>query len=169
MIQCFSIPVDERVYILMGYVASLLVGECPHVDFFKKVTFVYREIPGYEERELYLGRPGSSATTAIQCCWSYRKPGRSMVTYSAQLELVARRDVHGHPGRALILNPRWIDEKVVRGWISTCDRVHGDRCKTLPLFREEDQIRPRLFVDTQQNCIVESKGIMARRETYETS
>ncbi|KAI4095893.1 MAG: hypothetical protein LQ339_007131 [Xanthoria mediterranea] len=39
--------------------------------------------------------------------------------------------------------------------------MHGDRCKTLPLFREEDQIRPRLFVDTQQNCIVESKGISA--------
>lgn len=148
----------------MRYVASLLVGECPHVDFFKKVGFAYGEIPGYEERVLFLCRPGSSATTAIQFRCSYKKPGRTgrrILTSSAQLELVARQDVHGHPGRALILDPHWIDEKVVRGWISTCDTMHGDRCKTLPLFREEDQIRPRLFVDTQQNCIVESKGISA--------
>ena len=161
IIQSFSIPLDEKAGISMGSVASLLVGECPHVNFFKKLKFAYGKIPGYEERELFLCRPWSSDTTAIQFRCSHKILGHSLVTYSANLELLARNDVYGHPGRALIVDPHWIDENVVRGWISTCYMTHGDRCKTIPLFREADQIRPRLFVDTQQNCIVESKGISA--------
>ncbi|KAL8757033.1 MAG: hypothetical protein Q9199_002510 [Rusavskia elegans] len=156
--QCFSLGVDEEANISLGTVDSLLSGECLHVNFFKNLKFVYGKIPKYEEQELILHHPGESTTTAIQFECSYRDGHRWILTPSAQFELVAGHLVHS-PGRALILDPSWIDFEVIRGWISACDRLHGYQCKTFPLFEREDRIQPRFLIDTLQDCIVEGEGV----------
>ncbi|KAL8993206.1 MAG: hypothetical protein Q9169_006518 [Polycauliona sp. 2 TL-2023] len=158
IIQSFSIPVGEEAEIPLGNLASLLVGECPHVDMFRNLKLCHRRAPRYEEQEVVLWRCGSSFTTATRFACSYWEKGHRVRTSSAGLELVARHDIQNHPGRALMLDSHWFSDGIIQEWISTCDRLHGDRCKTLPLMVNDDQVQPRFLIDTLRNCVVESKG-----------
>ncbi|KAL8671139.1 MAG: hypothetical protein Q9168_004354 [Polycauliona sp. 1 TL-2023] len=162
IIQLFSAPVAEEVEIVMGKVAPLLVGDCSHSALFRNLEFSPQvPIREYEELELTFQRWGSSDTTAasFHCHQSDEEADSRIRAFSADLELVAQHDVRDHPGRALLLDPHWINDELVSGWISTCDRVHGDRCKTLPFLQKDDKIQPRYLIDTTQNCIARSEGI----------
>lgn len=155
IIACFPTPVKEDYTRSMGKVASLLEGDCPHVDYFKRVQYMYGKVPEYEQKELFINHWPNETSVFFGC--SHETKDINTWFTSAQMELVVNEDVPNHPGRALILDPQWIEPEVVRGWISSCHLNHGDRCKTLPLFRAEDDIRPTYLVDVLQKCLV--KGL----------
>lgn len=157
ILGCFPAPVDNEFKIPMGKVASLLEGDCPHVEYFKNVIYMYGPVPNYEERELFLHHWRRKTGVFFGCSYSTEK-SRYFST-SATMELVVKENLPGHPGRILILDPQWIDHEAVRGWISNCDEYHGKRCSFLPLFEEGDYIQPLYLIDTLQNCLVQGGKI----------
>ena len=157
ILGCFRAPVDNKFRIRMGKVASLLEGNCPHVEYFKNVKYMYAPVPNYEERELFLHRRG----TGIYFGCSHGTEYPYLWTHSATMELVVKKNLPSHPGRILKLDPQWIDDEKVRRWISSCDEHHGKRCKILPLFEEKDHIQPLYLIDTLQDCLIQGSNITA--------
>ncbi|KAL8685053.1 MAG: hypothetical protein Q9218_008001 [Villophora microphyllina] len=137
-------------------VASLLEGSCPHVDYFRNVKFDYGSVPNYERRDLDIHHSGYDTSIIFYCSDPQAKDHRSHST-TAWMDLVAKPDEHDQPGKVLMLDPQRINSNTVRGWISSCDKVHGDRCGLLPLFKHEDTIQPTYLVDTLQACLVHGK------------
>ncbi|KAL8685313.1 MAG: hypothetical protein Q9218_007845 [Villophora microphyllina] len=134
-----------------GKVADLLEGDCPHVNFFRNVNYTRNEyVDSYEEEELILRQwpDQTSVSFGLNDVWS--------ITHT--MELVAKKEVSSHPGRALELDPQWIDDRVVRGWITTCDDTHDEGCKSRLLFRAEDSVQPTYLVDTLNDCLIQGNG-----------
>ncbi|KAK2592919.1 hypothetical protein QQS21_009388 [Conoideocrella luteorostrata] len=144
--------IDKDILQSMGKVALLLTGDCPHVEYFKHVRFKYGTGPGYEDNELRLRHWENS--TSIVFDLLYQTTRGYDWSYTANVNLVLRNNIPNHPGRALILDPNWIDTDRVLGWISRCTSEHGEKCQFLPLFKRVDTIVPLYLIDTIQNCLV---------------
>ena len=157
IIACFPTPVKEIYTRPMGKVASLLEGDCPHVDYFRGVHYMYGKVPEYEQKELSINHFPNKTSVFFGC--NYETKDRRTWSTTAGMELVVNENVPNHPGRALILDPQWIKPEVVHGWISSCEVNHGDRCKLSPLFREEDDIRPTYLVDVSHKCLVKGQDV----------
>lgn len=159
IIACFPTPMDKEINQSMGKVASLLEGDCPHVEYFKNAKYMYGTGPGYEENELSLHH--WTGATSIFFGLSYEIEDAHSWSTTATVNLVFRDHVTNHPGRALILDPKWINADLVRGWISRCNSEHGEKCQSLPLFRSVDVILPMYLIDTIRHCVIpgnEAKG-----------
>ena len=153
ILGCFLATVDSELKRSMGKVTSLLEGDCPHVQYFRNVKYMHGPVPNYDERELFLHRWRRKTGVYFGC--SYENERSLVFSTTAPMELVVKENLPSHPGRIRILDPQWIDDEAVRGWISKCDEYHGQRCKVLPLFEEEDHVQPLYLIDTLQNCLVQ--------------
>ncbi|CAG8976499.1 hypothetical protein HYALB_00005996 [Hymenoscyphus albidus] len=78
--------------------------------------------------------------------------------YTEDVYLLHRAVVHDHPGKALTVESEWIDEGTVNSWISTCEKVHGDRCRyKAPSIEEKGaELKPFYRIDIVEHCIVTS-------------
>ena len=158
ILGCFPASVDNEFKISMGKVASLLEGNCPHVEYFKNVKYTYGPVPNYEEQELSLHHWRRKTGVFFSCSYSTEKS--RYYSTSATMELVVKENLPSHPGRILMLDPQWIDDEAVRRWISSCDKDHGKRCKVF-LFEGKDHIQPHYLIDTLQDCLVPGSKITA--------
>ncbi|MCJ1244755.1 hypothetical protein MMC30_001955 [Trapelia coarctata] len=53
------------------------------------------------------------------------------------------------------IDPQWIDVNCLRGWLQTCDHVHGAQCNTPPGNVSASLIaRPRWLIDVCRGCLV---------------
>ncbi|KAI9663146.1 MAG: hypothetical protein M1821_008194 [Bathelium mastoideum] len=148
----FTAPVDEDYKLPMGKVATLLQGPCPHVKYLKNVERIHDTIPQGKQEDFGLRR--WAGQTDIVLGVDYERENGGFWTTTRPMNLIFRKEVLNHPGRALVLNPNWIDAEVVRGWISACNETHGMQCRSLPLLGDEERIQPMYLVDTKQNCVV---------------
>jgi hypothetical protein len=70
------------------------------------------------------------------------------------LGLIYQEKRPNHPGTMRLVDTRWIDDTLVRGWIKSCETTHPQSCKRLPFFRNEDVILPRYLIDTYRACLI---------------
>lgn len=70
--------------------------------------------------------------------------------------LVRKEDVADHPGVGHVLDPKWVDLRLARGWKEECLSSHGAECsnpmKTWPA-------RPAWLIDVEQGCLVEGSSV----------
>ncbi|PSN62486.1 hypothetical protein BS50DRAFT_501986 [Corynespora cassiicola Philippines] len=86
--------------------------------------------------------------------WIVFYTNRPFVLDTEVLELVHRQDIKDHPGRALRLDPYWINESLIPQWIRNCTELHGAMCRRMPLFTREDTVKPKYIIDIRNKCIV---------------
>lgn len=136
----------------VGKISSLLEERsCPHhIKFFKAMKFRGGElISDYGEHEL------SVMHWMRASCILFGIPHLGF--YTGPVELVHRPDLQCHHGKALLVDPQWIDEGVVKNWIRTCDEDHGVLCSHSSVSNEEG-IQPLYLIDTMNDCIVRSSN-----------
>lgn len=60
-----------------------------------------------------------------------------------------------HVSTSREIDPQWIDINCLRGWLQTCDHVHGAQCYTSPgNLSASPRTRPRWLIDVCRGCIV---------------
>lgn len=62
-----------------------------------------------------------------------------------------------YKGRGRIVDPEWIDLRLLRDWKTTCNMKHPGRCH---LFHAHDVFshRPKILIDTWRMCLTESSS-----------
>lgn len=136
----------------LGPVSSLLLGSCSHVAFFKGVKMRDGQpLSDYEEAVFHVSRSPSDSVSFLLDC---------LPSSFGNWALLYRPEVYMHPGKALIVDPQWVDARVVKNWISTCDGTHGPRCKASTLSKGEEEIQPFYLIDTWEKCVVRSDRSM---------
>ncbi|KAI0543758.1 heterokaryon incompatibility protein-domain-containing protein [Xylaria curta] len=89
---------------------------------------------------------GDSACGNLMAYW-YRDPDY----YIHVFYLANRKEVPDHPGKALILDPNWIDMNTIKQWRERCTTEHGSKCLNkwkIP------KTAPRWLIDTHTHCLV---------------
>ncbi|KAF2134464.1 HET-domain-containing protein [Dothidotthia symphoricarpi CBS 119687] len=152
-------PCEHAIDIDLGKVQILLEGDCPHALYFKNVKYMYGPVPDYENLDLSLHKYNNE--TGIFFGVAYSTSDKRTWSTTESMRLVYREDVINHPGTVSLLDTQWIDEGLVQRWIEICDETHGEKCKTIPLWRSEDAIRPTYLVDTVCGCLVLGSGVDA--------
>ncbi|CAG8949490.1 hypothetical protein HYFRA_00007720 [Hymenoscyphus fraxineus] len=136
----------------LGTVSSILTGSCPHVEGFRNLeSWDGKQIANHEEEEVLAVK-----FSASQPHMKFQAAHLELHTEDAYL--LHRAEVHDHPGKALTVDSQWIDEGTVNSWISTCEKVHGDRCryKAPPVEEKGAELKPLYLIDTVEHCIVAS-------------
>jgi hypothetical protein len=75
-----------------------------------------------------------------------------MELFEHTLGLVRKKEIPSHPGRALILDPQWIENDTAKSWIKECTLTYGEECDN-PL--KIKQTPPELLIDVKRRCIVQ--------------
>ena len=70
-----------------------------------------------------------------------------MIMLSNKNRIVAYR------GFGEVVDPKWIDIRVIRGWISTCERYHGSSCRRIYNATKIAQHHPNMLIDTWRKCL----------------
>lgn len=52
-----------------------------------------------------------------------------------------------------VVDPEWIDTRLIRDWISTCERYHGNSCRHIYNATKIAQHRPNILIDTWRKCL----------------
>jgi hypothetical protein len=148
LIELFNTSVSDYVEIPLGIVRALVDTDCPHGEWIKNFrNDVHRFKHFYEcKMEAIKGSWGSTIHLSLS-----RGSGSSL---GDSVELVNRKNGRKYPGGGRILDPSWIDEKVILDWKERCNRTHGDACEHPEKFRGIDSAQPTWLVDTLNGCLV---------------
>ena len=106
------------------------------------------------------------------CHWDDEAVQRSIqleVTTDKRIVFMLRRDhsllsyqwimlsnknrIVAYRGFGEVVDPKWIDIRVIRGWISTCERYHGSSCRRIYNATKIAQHHPNMLIDTWRKCL----------------
>ncbi|KAF7893746.1 hypothetical protein EAF00_007260 [Botryotinia globosa] len=70
--------------------------------------------------------------------------------------LIRKETEARHPGRARMLDPKWVDVEVLRNWRTRCIEDHGGACHQHKISNLEST-RPLRLIDVENGCIVSTE------------
>ncbi|CAM1502516.1 Fc.00g045000.m01.CDS01 [Cosmosporella sp. VM-42] len=129
IIDVYGADFDEWDEDVLGEVSDILNSDCPHAKSIQHATNLDRPLKEFADRLLALKKEGNqtSARFGVADLAADNDVVFENISTTA-MELVAQIGVQGHPGRACLPDPKWIDLNVVCEWISMCKNEHQDKC-----------------------------------------
>jgi len=76
--------------------------------------------------------------------------------FSQPLYFSNRNTKIGYKGIGRVLDPEWIDIRLLRSWKLRCSVLHGNACQTTDISSGVMAHRPRLPIDTWLMCLIDS-------------
>jgi hypothetical protein len=58
-----------------------------------------------------------------------------------------------------VVDPEWIDIRVIRDWMSTCERYHGNSCRRTYNATTIAQHHPNMLIDTWRKCLTKTTTV----------
>ncbi|KAF7557402.1 hypothetical protein G7Z17_g663 [Cylindrodendrum hubeiense] len=144
---------------VLGTVADVLDGDCPHTESIRRAANFDRPVTDYPDRLLAIKK--ESNQTATRLGLAEVTPEGDIVfdnVSTTPMELVSRGDQEFRLGRGILPDPQWIELKTILGWVSRCEREHGDKCNVPRWFKGVAPVDPEWLVDVVQGCVVSSPG-----------
>ncbi|KAK7755045.1 hypothetical protein SLS62_002860 [Diatrype stigma] len=151
VIAIYKTPFEKEAVVKLGKVSDILASSCRHAPWIRSVKYAYGPVPQYEERDLEIIKWARQTSAFLGL--SYYSQSRATPTWSTtnDAELVYRNQP-GHPGRAQLLDPLWIDEDLIQGWHSRCMQEHGQECDREKIEGLET-VHPTWLVDVIDGCL----------------
>jgi hypothetical protein len=90
----------------------------------------------------------------------FEKAGSSLTrVLSKPLALSKKNRIAAYRGSGRIVDPKWIDIRLLRTWKTTCEVQHGDSCKLIHNHSNISQHHPSLLVDTWRMCLTKNLSV----------
>ena len=94
-------------------------------------------------------KPGAVPT----CLLSAQDPQAQVIAVSSHLAILPTRGSASLPGHARLVDPSWIDLRLLKKWKKDCLDCH-ETCRERPLSKDLTAKKPLFVIDLWQNCIV---------------
>jgi hypothetical protein len=90
----------------------------------------------------------------------FERAGSSLTRMlSRPLALSKNNRTAAYRGSGRIVDPKWIDIRLVRNWKITCEVQHGDSCELIHNHSNISQHHPSLLVDTWRMCLTKNLSV----------
>ncbi|KAJ8071321.1 hypothetical protein OCU04_001656 [Sclerotinia nivalis] len=135
----------------LGFISSLVDTDCPHREWIKQFDRDGASIQDRFESKIDMVKAHAAIELRLNRngkCW----PG-------CRFKLAPRKnDELLNSGHARILDPAWIDEKIILNWEDLCKEHHEDACEYPEKFQLIESIRSTWLVDILAGCLVPGPG-----------
>ncbi|KPM42243.1 hypothetical protein AK830_g4353 [Neonectria ditissima] len=157
IIVIFTAGFEEWDDEILGEVATVLDGDCPHTESIRRAANLDQPVWEYPNRLLAIKKESNQTAARFGLADETSDGGIIFDNVSTTpMELVSRRDQQNHPGRAILPDPKWIDLNIILGWASRCEREHQGKCDEPRWFKGVEPVDPEWLVDVVQGCVVPS-------------
>jgi hypothetical protein len=81
-----------------------------------------------------------------------------MLGYPGAMVLSNNNRNAAYRGPGKLINPEWIEKRLIRDWKAKCDLQHGKKCQLAHITPNLNRYRPNLLIDTWRMCLTKSSS-----------